>query len=72
MDGDRACVSDNDPHLEEPGVTGGADQHGETLVEFPRGDRVVEGVKHVIVSNAVFACTLGDERPPIHDNKLLC
>ena len=41
--------------LEEPSVSGGADDQRESVVEVEHADRVVVGVEHVVVCDLVLA-----------------
>jgi hypothetical protein len=71
MNDDRTVARVDDADLEQVGGGTGADEHREPVIDVFDEDRVVEGMDHVVVADAVFACTGGNEWR-IPDYKLAC
>jgi hypothetical protein len=63
VDDELDSVTATDPDLQKPCGPVGADQHRE-VIEPKYTDRVLEGVEHVVVRNAVLSGTHKDDRVP--------
>ena len=71
MDDDRTVDTFDHTDLEQAARSVGADEHRKAVVLIVDEHRMVEGVDHVVVVDAMFASTRRDERR-FHDSKLVC
>ncbi len=62
MDNDWSVGAVNDADFEQVAGRVGADEHREAVIEVVDEDRMVEGVDHVVVADAVLASARGDQR----------
>ncbi len=71
MNENRPVAAVDDCEFKQVAGGVGANEHRETVVEIVDEYRVVEGVGHVVVADAVLAGACGDQRR-IHSHKLAC
>lgn len=66
MDDGRSVAAVDDSDLEQVGRLVGTDEHREAIIDFIDEDRIVEGMHHVVVADAMFCEPLrrSVEHPP--------